>query len=214
MQQKSDTFLLSALLSFSGGFQDAYTYFVRDHVFANAQTGNIILMSHSIMLGNFMAALKYMFPIIAFACGVLLADQIEYRFKHHQSVHWRQRIVLVEIVIMFFVGLLNHHFDLFATTLVSFSCALQVQAFRKVNGYQYASTMCIGNLRSGTESLSKFLSTKDKIFLTKCLHYYGVIFVFACGAVCGGILSVAFGLGSIMVCCFVLAICYWIMQMK
>ena len=41
--QTSESFRLSALLSFSGGLQDAYTYNVRDGVFANAQTGNVVL---------------------------------------------------------------------------------------------------------------------------------------------------------------------------
>ena len=36
--QTSETFLLSAILALSGGFQDAYTYNVRDKVFSNAQT--------------------------------------------------------------------------------------------------------------------------------------------------------------------------------
>ena len=39
--QTSETFLLSAILALSGGFQDAYTYFTRDEVFSNAQTGNV-----------------------------------------------------------------------------------------------------------------------------------------------------------------------------
>lgn len=42
--QTSESFRLSALLSFSGGLQDAYTYNMRDKVFANAQTGNVVLM--------------------------------------------------------------------------------------------------------------------------------------------------------------------------
>lgn len=41
----SESLILNLLLAFSGGFQDAYTYIVRDNVFANAQTGNIVLMS-------------------------------------------------------------------------------------------------------------------------------------------------------------------------
>ena len=45
--QTSETFLLSSLLALSGGFQDAYTYNVRDKVFSNAQTGNVVLMSRS-----------------------------------------------------------------------------------------------------------------------------------------------------------------------
>jgi len=41
--QTSESFQLSALLSFSGGLQDAYTYNVRDGVFANAQTGKVVI---------------------------------------------------------------------------------------------------------------------------------------------------------------------------
>lgn len=43
--QMSDSFLMSAFIILSGGLQDAYTYCCRDKVFANAQTGNIVLMS-------------------------------------------------------------------------------------------------------------------------------------------------------------------------
>ena len=50
--QMSETFLNSAVLAVSGGFQDAYTYFTRDKVFSNAQTGNVVLMSQNFMTGN------------------------------------------------------------------------------------------------------------------------------------------------------------------
>ena len=43
--QTSESFRLSAILSLSGGLQDAYTYNVRGQVFANAQTGNVVLMA-------------------------------------------------------------------------------------------------------------------------------------------------------------------------
>ncbi|MBQ8078097.1 MAG: DUF1275 domain-containing protein, partial [Eubacterium sp.] len=76
-----------------------------------------------------------------------------------------------------------------ANMLVSFACAMQVQAFRKVHGYGYASTMCIGNLRSGTESLSQFLRNKDRASLTKALHFFSIILFFAIGAGAGGALS-------------------------
>ena len=41
----SEAFLTAAFLSISGGLQDAYTYLARGYVFANAQTGNIVLLS-------------------------------------------------------------------------------------------------------------------------------------------------------------------------
>ena len=39
----SESLLLGALLAVAGGFFDAYTYLCRGGVFANAQTGNIVL---------------------------------------------------------------------------------------------------------------------------------------------------------------------------
>ena len=75
--QTSETFRLSALLALSGGFQDAYTYNVRDHVFSNAQTGNMVLMSQYFMMGKWVEALHYLFPVIAFAMGVFVAERIQ-----------------------------------------------------------------------------------------------------------------------------------------
>ena len=149
LRQTSETFLLSAILALSGGFQDAYTYNARDEVFSNAQTGNVVLMSQHLMMGDLRIALRYLFPIIAFALGVLVAERISHRYKNASRIHWRQIVVLVEIVILFAVGFIPERFNLLATMLVSFACSMQVQTFRKVNGYGYASTMCIGNLRSG-----------------------------------------------------------------
>ena len=77
--QTSETFLLSAILALSGGFQDAYTYNVRDKVFSNAQTGNVVLMSQHMMMGEWGRALHYLFPVIAFALGVLVAEQIGHK---------------------------------------------------------------------------------------------------------------------------------------
>ena len=45
----SESFLTAAFLSISGGLQDAYTYIYRGEVFANAQTGNIVLLSQSLV---------------------------------------------------------------------------------------------------------------------------------------------------------------------
>ena len=45
--QMSESFVVGILLCLCGGFQDAYTYVCRDKVFANAQTGNIVLLGKS-----------------------------------------------------------------------------------------------------------------------------------------------------------------------
>lgn len=156
-RQMSEAFRNCIFLALSGGFQDAYTYFTRDGVFANAQTGNVVLMSTNFMTGKWVEGLKYLFPILAFALGVLVADLIQKKFKYFKKIHWRQGILLFEIIILFAVGFMPKSMDTVAAVIVSFSCAMQVQTFRKVRGYSYASTMCIGNLRSGTAALSGFI---------------------------------------------------------
>ena len=187
--QISESFRLSAVLSFSGGLQDAYTYNVRGNVFANAQTGNVVLMSQNFMMGNWSSGIHYMLPLVSFAAGVFITEQIEYRYKSRKGIHWRQLILFIEIVLLGIVGLMPTDINIAANMLVSFTCAMQVQAFRKVHGYGYASTMCIGNLRSGTESLSHFIRNKDRAALTKALHFFGIILFFAIGAGVGGVLS-------------------------
>ena len=187
--QTSESFRLSAVLSFSGGLQDAYTYNVRENVFANAQTGNVVLMSQNFMMGNWSSGIHYMLPLVSFAAGVFITEQIEYRYKSRKGIHWRQLILFIEIVLLGIVGLMPTDINIAANMLVSFTCAMQVQAFRKVHGYGYASTMCIGNLRSGTESLSQFLRNKEQASLTKALHFFGIILFFAIGAGAGGVLS-------------------------
>ena len=187
--QTSESFRLSAILSFSGGLQDAYTY--------NVRAGNVVLLSQNIMMGNWHNGMHYILPLLSFAAGVLLTEQIEYRYKKSRIFHWRQLILLIEIVLLGIVGFLPVGLNVIANMMVSFTCAMQVQAFRKVHGYGYASTMCIGNLRSGTESLSQYLRSKDRAFLLKALHYFGIILFFALGAGAGGILSDLFSIRAI-----------------
>ncbi len=213
-RQMSEAFINSALLAISGGFQDAYTYNTRDEVFSNAQTGNIVLMSQYFMVGEWRTALHYLFPLLSFVLGVLIAEQIQNRFKEAKRLHWRQGILLAEIIILFFVGFLPQELNMVATALVSFSCAMQVQAFRKMRGYSYASTMCIGNLRSGTDALSIYLREKKPDYLKQALYYYGIIFLFAIGAGIGGNLSARFGISMIWISCGCLLLSFLLMSLE
>ena len=152
--QMSESFVTAIFLSLSGGLQDAYTYFFRGKVYANAQTGNIVLLSQHLFTGDFLTALHYLIPLVAFASGILAAELFREHFQSLKALHWRQMIVLAEILLLFSVGFFPQELNLLANAVVSFSCAMQVQTFRKVNGYAYASTMCIGNMRSGMEASS------------------------------------------------------------
>lgn len=208
--QMSDALSVMAFLTVSGGFQDAYSYFVRGQVFANAQTGNIVLMSARLFSGDWSGAVRYLIPLTAFALGVLAAEQIRAKLRGARRLHWRQLIVLMEMGMLFLVGFLPHSLDSLANALVSFSCAMQVQTFRRVNGYAYASTMCIGNMRSGVESFSAYLRTGDRALLRKAGHYFLVILLFALGAGAGSCLAVR-GIRMIWISSALLAVSFLLM---
>ena len=140
--QMSDSFRIGAILAAVGGFLDAYTYLARGQVFANAQTGNIVLLGVHLSEGDFKKALSYLVPILAFVAGVFVDEWIKHRLEGKLALHWRQTVLLIEIlalVVVIFLPLGKT--DAFANALVSFICAMQVQSFRKFHGMPYATTM-------------------------------------------------------------------------
>ncbi len=209
--QMSDSFRAAICIILSGGFQDAYTYMCRGEVFANAQTGNIVLLSTALFRREWPVVLKYLIPVLSFLVGTAAAEEVHIRLKCYERLHWRQIILLGEIVLLLAVGFLPPSAEALANALVSFVCAMQVQTFHKVRGHAYASTMCIGNLRSGTEALCAYFRVRDKEILQKALTYFGVILVFGIGAGVGSLVTLAVGCRAIWVCCGLLSVSFGMM---
>lgn len=209
--QMSDKFRSAVFIILSGGFQDAYTYCCRGGVFANAQTGNIVLMSSALFRGDWGAVVKYLVPVLSFLLGIAVAELVHVHYRRQEKIHWRQIVLIEEIILLFIVGFIPEYLDPLANALVSFVCALQVQTFHKIHGQPYASTMCIGNMRSGMESLCAWFRSRDRETLVMALTYFGVIGVFAVGAGLGSVLSTMTGQGTIWVCCGLLSVSFCLM---
>ena len=212
--QMSSSLPVMILLNLSGGTQDACSYFLRDHVFANAQTGNIVLMGCYLISEDLRNSIRYFLPVAFFALGVLMACLIHSRFRHTGKIHWRHLVLTLEIILLFIVGFIPGQLNWLANGLTSFACAMQVQSFRTVRGSAYASTMCIGNLRSCMESLCAYARTRDKHVLHKSACYLGIILMFAVGAGVGGHCIALFGMRTIWFSCLLLLISFLIMFIK
>lgn len=214
-KQISETHLLGILLAVVGGFLDSYTYLCRGHVFANAQTGNIVLLGVNLTEQNWNNVFYYLMPILAFVSGILVCETIQTHFKWKQKIHWRQLIVFMELFCLIIAGFLpSPFFDTLVNIMISFVCSLQVEAFRKMNGNVYATTMCTGNLRSASQQLYLYATTKQNSHLHSSLQYYNVILFFIIGAGAGGFFTNLFHTKAVWLCTLGLLIAFIAMFFK
>lgn len=207
--QMSEAYSLGALLTVGGGFLDAYTYFTRGGVFSNAQTGNLVLLAIRLAEGDLTALPHYLPPILAFALGVVAAELVRNRFRASHALHWRQAVVALEALILLATAFLPQGpWDAAVNSAVSFVCAMQVEAFRKIRGNALATTMCTGNLRSGTELLYHGLRDRDSAALRRSLQYYGIILCFLAGGALGVWATDLLAERAILLCCALLLVIF------
>ncbi|MFR2836662.1 MAG: YoaK family protein, partial [[Clostridium] nexile] len=102
-RQMSESIRLGIILALSGGFMDAYSYMCRGKVFANAQTGNILLFGIYMSERQWDMAIRYLIPVIAFVTGIGVADLVRMKMKEKSIFHWRQLSVLSEAVVLLVV---------------------------------------------------------------------------------------------------------------
>ena len=207
--QMSEAYSLGALLTVGGGFLDAYTYFTRGGVFSNAQTGNLVLLAIRLAEGDLTALPRYLPPILAFALGVVAAELVRDRYRASHALHWRQAVVALEALILLATAFLpQDRWDAAVNAAVSFVCAMQVEAFRKIRGNALATTMCTGNLRSGTELLYHGLRDRDPAALRRSLQYYGIILCFLAGGALGVWATGLLAERAILLCCALLLVIF------
>ena len=129
----------------------------------------------------------------------------------NRFLHWRQSAVLIEAVILAGVAFFPLSMNLLANSLTSFACGIQVESFRKIRGNSIATTMCIGNMRSGTQNLCNYFQSKDIEYLRNAVLYFGIILCFVIGAVIGNF-SIQLLHEKAILCCSVLLVFSFIMM--
>ena len=106
-KQMSESLSVGLLLALTGGLLDAYSYLNRGEVFATAETGNIVLLGIHLAQQQWGQALRYVFPILAFAAGVLVAELIHRNLGNASGrIHWRHPLLLAECLVLVLVALL------------------------------------------------------------------------------------------------------------
>ncbi len=156
-----------------------------------------------------------MFPVVAFALGILFVEWIRAKFREYSQLHWRQIVVFLEAILLLLPAFMaSGVWDTQVNILISFVCAVQVESFRKVRGQNIATTMCTGNLRTATEQIFHYLHSHDTETGKHILSYYEMVIFFVLGAALGAILTAYFAEKSILFCSALLCIAFFSMFMK
>lgn len=209
----SQSYIVGLLLAFAGGYLDVYTYVCRGGVFANAQTGNMVLLAISAAESDFGKVFKYLLPILAFMLGILVTELVKSKYRYNTAIHWRQIVIALEFIVLLIIAFVPSGVqDDLVNIAVAFVCSMQVESFRKFEGKSaYTTTMCTGNLRSATEHLFFSGLNKNKEERNTSLKYYGIIAIFIVGAFVSMKVSQRVGEKSILVACFLLAAVFGLM---
>lgn len=177
---------VACLLTFAAGLLDIYSYMLRGHVFANAITGNMVLLGMNLAAGHWLNCGRYLFAISAYGAGILVANIIHEKIRLPWNLSWKQFVLFLEIVVLLPVAFIpSGDWNLLVNGMISFICAMQVRAFQHVHGLPFVSTTCTGNLRKGTNALFSGLFHHNPEEIYKAKHYYLVILSFVFGAVIG-----------------------------
>ena len=191
-----EVFLIGFSATTMGGFLDAYTYVLHDKVFANTQTGNLILLAIYLFEGNFKEAMLRLIPIVLFFIGIFLFEILNL-FNKNYSI--KISLILQAILISFIgFGLFGNNSIIICGT-ISFICAMQLVSFKKINDMPYATIMCTGNLRSFSQFFSKFILYKKKEDFKNSILYLLIVLIFCLGVFLGMFFIKILGAYSILV---------------
>jgi uncharacterized membrane protein YoaK (UPF0700 family) len=178
----------SALLAIVGGFLDGFTYVGHGHVFANAMTGNVVLLGVYAIAHSWQLSFRHLPPILCFLLGICVARAILLpRFRSRLRYPYMS-VVTLELVIFAVISLLpNPTRDFWITTSIAFAASMQVEAFRVVNGRNYNSTFTTGNLRSFSEGIFDWIFRHNIDNARAQAFDFGIICLcFLIGATSGG----------------------------
>jgi uncharacterized membrane protein YoaK (UPF0700 family) len=195
------------LLASAGGFLDAYTFVGRGGVFANAQTGNIVLLAVATGERHWPAALLHVPPILAFMLGVAMAETLA-RPAARRIVRRPTRFVLVaEIVVLVVVGALPTQVpDQVVTAAIAFTAALQVSTFRSLEGIDYSTTLTTSNLRTLVAQGYRWRADHDAGAGRQAARIAAVVAGFGVGAAVGALCTHLLGPRAVWVAAAMLAL--------
>lgn len=193
-RRKGQSLFIGALLAAIGGFLDGFVYVGHGHVFANAMTGNVVLLGIDLFSRSWGSSFQHLPPVLAFIVGVFISEGIRVGMKNDATKAYNTALMIEIIVLLLLSFFPKNTNDLFFAATIAFSSAVQVQAFRRVDGKSFNSTFITGNLRKLSEAIFLWIFGRrgNDRNTSIVVDFSTIIIAFLLGAIAGA-MSVALG---------------------
>lgn len=171
--------LFAIIMTFCGGFLDAFTYIQCGHTLAAAQTGNVVFLAAALVNHNVIGIVDRCGAILLYIIGIITALVFEAHLKY-----WRVFCLLPILMIGLFIGAMPESYPTYLSVgLVSFGLALLNTAFSKIEGLGYSSVFTTGNLKNSVISWTDFYYHRERKEFIIGLNYFLIVVAFTLGAI-------------------------------
>ena len=181
-QERCGAFLFTIV----GGFLDAYAY-IAHGVFANAQTGNVVMLAVEMAQAQWSKAISHLIPILTFSSGVLIVTFLNHRWEEH-TTRLRLWSAFAEASVLWVILLLQPRLPVhLVVPMIAFAAAVQVTSFGSLGKLAFNSAMTTGNLRKTLTALVRERTGQDVAKNRETFLMVGTVVVcFLLGAFVGG----------------------------
>lgn len=193
IRRRPETLTQGVLLAVVGGFLDAFT-FIRYGVFANAQSGNVVLFGVFVARARWHEAFLHLAPVAVFLLGVVIVESLgrpssRARLRHPLRVALGAEIVGLAVV----AALPDSSPELVITLTVSFVASIQFSMFRTLVDTSYNTLLASGNLRSMSVELHRWIVERDQLSGRRAARFAAIVVAFIVGAVVGAVSTIHLG---------------------
>ena len=190
--QRLSSLVAIALATVAGGATDAWVYLAHGRVFANAQSGNIVLVGVALASGDVARAAMRLPSLLAFVIGAL-ASRLSGQFLKRNRLNSRNvRLGLVCIMLVAVGFCADRMPDAAVTACVGFIAGVQMTSLSHIGSWSFSTGMTTGNLLSGARALAKALTGSADEWPHAAVMFL-LFFAFGAGAAAGAWLTPRLG---------------------
>ncbi|MER0122166.1 YoaK family protein [Streptococcus sp. ZJ93] len=183
---------IATSLTFISGYLNAFTYVTQGGRFAGVQSGNIIMLSYYLAIGELAQAVSFLNPIIFFIVGQFAVYMIKSFFRkdewlrHFISSVLMTFFIFLAVIITPFVG------PVLTMAILAFVASIQIGTFQKLRGAPYANVMMTGNLKNAAYLWFKGWMENDVALRKRGRETIFILASFSLGVIVSTIFSLKF----------------------